>query len=84
MNWYACKSAGAVQGLVIEEGTGRNVAVAYDEKDTALLAAAPRLKAALKALVEGPGLCGKEEWRKKCLKTAMREAEDAIRESEGK
>jgi hypothetical protein len=40
--WYAAKT-GNHQGLVIEEGTGRNVAVAYDKKDTPLLAAAPAL-----------------------------------------
>ena len=46
-NWYAAKSAGDSQGLVIEEDTGRSVAVAYDVKDTPLLAAAPELLAAL-------------------------------------
>lgn len=35
------------QGLVIDESTGRNVAVAYDPKDGPLLAAAPELLAAL-------------------------------------
>ena len=47
MNWYTGKVSGG-QGIVIEEGTGRNVAVAYDEKDTPLLAAAPELLKALK------------------------------------
>lgn len=47
-NWYATK-AGA-QGLIIEEDTGRNVAVAYDAKDASLLAAAPTMLAALKQL----------------------------------
>ena len=31
------------QGLVIEEATGRNVAVTYDKEDAALVAAAPDL-----------------------------------------
>ena len=41
-NWYEVKT-GNHQGLVIEEGTGRNVAVTYDEKDAKLVALAPRL-----------------------------------------
>lgn len=48
MNWYASKSAGDHQGLVIEEGTGRTVAVAYDKEDTASLAAAPAMLELLK------------------------------------
>lgn len=47
MNWYAKKSTGRGQGLVIDEDAGRTVAVAYDEQDTELLAAAPELLAAL-------------------------------------
>lgn len=47
MRWYAKKSAGNGQGLVINEEDGRNVAVAYDEKDAQLLAAAPELASAL-------------------------------------
>jgi len=48
MNWYATKSAGRGQGLVIDDTDGCNVAVVYDEKDTALLASAPNLLAAAK------------------------------------
>ena len=44
--WYPKKSSGG-QGTVNEEDTGRTVALAYDEKDAALLAAAPALLAAL-------------------------------------
>jgi len=47
LNWYA-KPASGGQGLVIDEDTGRNVAVAYDAKDTMLLAAAPRLLGGLR------------------------------------
>lgn len=47
MNWYAKKWSGG-QGIVIDEDTGRNVAIAYDEKDTALLAAAPEMAEALR------------------------------------
>jgi len=35
------------QGLVYVEETGQNIAVAYDPKDTALLAAAPAMLKAL-------------------------------------
>lgn len=52
MSWYAKKSAGRGQGLVISEGDGRNVAVVYDVKDTPLLAAAPALLAALERFVD--------------------------------
>ncbi len=58
--WYAKKGSGG-QGLVIDEITGANIAVAYDEQHTALLAAAPKLLAALHAASdymdseEGPG-----------------------------
>ena len=48
--WYAAKT-GNHQGLVIEEDTGRNVAVAYDKKDTPLLAAAPAMLRVLKACI---------------------------------
>jgi hypothetical protein len=42
MSWYA-KDTSSSQGLVIDEADGRTVAVAYDPKDTPLLAAAPKL-----------------------------------------
>jgi len=44
-SWYH-KNQGNGQGLIIDEDTGRNVAVAYDSKDAALLASAPDLLAA--------------------------------------
>ena len=47
-NWYAQKAGNDPQGMVVEEETGRTVAVAYDHEDTALLAAAPELLSALK------------------------------------
>jgi hypothetical protein len=49
--WYAARSAYDGQGLVISEATGRNVAVTYDERDTALAAAAPELLEALEGMV---------------------------------
>lgn len=45
-SWYSANT-GNHQGLVIEEATGRNVAVAYDKKDAAILASAPDLLTAL-------------------------------------
>jgi len=50
--WHATKSSGNGQGLVIDDQTGRNVAVTYDEKDASLVAAAPELLASLQWLVE--------------------------------
>lgn len=40
--WYRSCGCGG-QGIVAEETSGRTVAVAYDEKDADLLAAAPDL-----------------------------------------
>lgn len=45
VRWYAARSAGDHQGLVIEEGIGRNVAVTYDVKHAPLVAAAPEMAA---------------------------------------
>lgn len=49
-SWYGKNAGNDHQGLVIDETTGRNVAVAYDREDTALLSAAPDLLDALKSL----------------------------------
>lgn len=43
--YYAKRSAGRGQGLVIEETTGRTVALAYELEETPVLAAAPTLAA---------------------------------------
>ena len=43
------------QGLIIEEQTGRTVAVSYDNKDAPLLAAAPEMLATLQACLEAMG-----------------------------
>ena len=48
--WYVGNNSNDSQGLIIDENTGRNVAVTYDAKDAALIAAAPELLAALEAL----------------------------------
>lgn len=50
-SWYSKPGSGG-QGLVIDENDGRTVAVAYDEKDRELLAAAPELLSALIGLME--------------------------------
>lgn len=44
MKWYAKDLNNiADQGLIIDEETGKNIAVAYDKKDMDLIAAAPEL-----------------------------------------
>lgn len=50
MNWYV-GNTGNHQGLVIEETTGRDVAVTYDKKDAPLVAAAPRLVETLRDMI---------------------------------
>jgi hypothetical protein len=47
MNWYKAKT-GNDQGLIVEEQTGKNIAVSYEEKDAHLIAAAPELLEACK------------------------------------
>ena len=54
--WHANNNQNG-QGLVIDDETGRTVAVAYDGNDTPILAASPELLDALTDLVGG---CGKE------------------------
>lgn len=52
MKWYAKDLNNiADQGLIIDEETGKNIAVAYDKKDMDLIAAAPELLEALKAAI---------------------------------
>jgi hypothetical protein len=43
MNWYA-KTQSSGQGIIADEETGRTVAIAFDGKDAALLAAAPEMR----------------------------------------
>lgn len=43
-SWYGANVSGD-QGLVIDEKTGRNIAVVYDKKDTQLIASAPETAA---------------------------------------
>lgn len=52
MKWYAKNAGNDYQGLVIDEQTGRNVAVAYDKEDATLLSLAPELRDCLQFFVE--------------------------------
>lgn len=51
-SWYTSTKPDALQGLIIDESTGRNIAVSYDPKDAPLIAAAPALFTALKNLLQ--------------------------------
>lgn len=57
--WYGKKTS-AGQGIIIDEETGRTVAVTYDEKDFRLVAAAPEMKNAIERAIEK--LSGLEEF----------------------
>lgn len=41
VSWYSNTKPDALQGLIYEESTGKNLAVSYDPKDAPLIAAAP-------------------------------------------
>ena len=56
MKWYQANTSND-QGLIVEEKTGRNVAVSYKQEDAALLSAAPDLLEACK-LFDHVGLRG--------------------------
>ena len=45
--WYAANMGNDFQGLVVEEPTGKNIAVVYDKRDVHILAAAPAMYEAL-------------------------------------
>jgi hypothetical protein len=49
--WHEAKS-GNHQGLVVDEETGANIAVTYDKAHAQLVAKAPRLRDACRAVVE--------------------------------
>lgn len=50
-SWYAAKSSGN-QGVVVEDGTGKTIAVVYNMKDVLLLAAAPEMYSVLKEVLK--------------------------------
>lgn len=49
MNWTPQTTSGS-QGLVTDDATGKTIAVAYDPKHTALIAAAPLMLKALQRI----------------------------------
>jgi len=49
-SWYSKPTGCGGQGLVIDEATGNNIAVAYDETNGSLIAAAPDMLATLRAI----------------------------------
>ena len=55
-SWYVGKT-GNHQGIVIDQSTGRNVAVTYQAADAPLVAAAPELLDTLQAIVNCPDYC---------------------------
>ncbi len=74
-NWYE-SSTGNHQGLIINEVTGENIAVSYDKKHAALIAAAPELLDALRVLVNQPDT--------HTIEQAFKQARAAIAKAEGK
>jgi len=68
--WYE-GNTGNDQGLIIEEGTGKNIAVSYDKGDAPLIAAAPDMLEACifaRECAEGPipGMSLTEAHKKAC------------------
>lgn len=80
MKWYA-KDLNNVadQAVIIDEETGKNIAVAYDKKDMDLIAAAPELleacKAAIAALSQNKIFPADIKAAKKFLNNAIAKAE---------
>lgn len=48
--WYTTTKKDDSQGMISQETTGKTIAVSYDSKDAAIIAAAPELLEALEAL----------------------------------
>jgi len=82
MKWYTSNTA--TQGLIIEEETGRTIAVSYDKADAELIASAPDLLDALRCCLddlEGAiDLIGEVP---DCVHSSVYEARKAIAEAEG-
>ena len=76
-SWYVAKT-GNHQGLVIDEKTGANIAVAYDKADAPLLAAAPAMLDLLKRINQAFYVGGTA----KALRPVMAETRAAIYEAE--
>ena len=75
--WYVSKT-GNGQGLVIEECTGRNVAVTYDEKDANLIALAPRMLEALNKALEELDYLRREASIRTCAGGDFIEVDDTV------
>ncbi len=82
MTWYSANT-GNEQGLIIDEETGRNVAVTYDKKDAALIAAAPELLAALQFLLQEYNQHIPEDCDCVKIVEAYRQAQSAIQKAKG-
>lgn len=82
--WYEAKMGNDHQGLIVEEGTGRSVAVSYDKADAPLIAAAPEMLAALKELSSLVWTHGLLIDATPATKAAYRAAIDAAQKAEGK
>lgn len=68
----------------LNDSDGYSESVAYCHPMNApLIAAAPELLEALRAIVKGPGLCGPEAWREECLRNAVANGRAAIARATG-
>ena len=78
--WYAANMGNDFQGLVVEEQTGKNIAVAYDKRDVHILAAAPAMYAVIKDMREAFYVKG----TRKALLEVMERSKDVIAQAEGR
>lgn len=78
--WYTANLD--TQGLIVDEETGRNVAVSYDAKDARLIAATPKLLKALEnAVTLLEAFQSKTDVPPAVLDNMLYEARAAIREA---
>ena len=83
-SWYAANMGNDSQGLIVDEKTGANIAVAYDRKHAPLLAAAPAMYDALQNLLEwAKGNRGVKEGNPYC-KPEVRQALKVLASIQGK
>ena len=78
--WRAQNTASSNQALVYSETTGKDIAVLYDRRDKNIVAAAPEMLAALKALQEWSWA---QPWPVREA-DVWREVDSAIANAEGK
>lgn len=80
-NWYTIVHTSHVQDLIVEEGTGKSIAVAYDKDDAPLVAASPKLLKVCRELLEvQEGLKGKKTCKCDRLSKAFKLARAAVQE----